>query len=54
MNQNNKKFMYTCVVIPSAIASGIIGGISSVITSYFFQPIWQKITRWWNNEHKIN
>ena len=38
-----KNFIYTCVVIPVAVANGIIGGISSVITAYFFKPVWEKI-----------
>lgn len=42
-----KKYIYTCVVVPVAVANGIIGGISSVITAYFFKPIWIKITKLW-------
>ena len=51
-----KTFTYTCVVIPVAVTNGIIGGVSSVITAYFFRPIWNKITKLWekNNERKIN
>ena len=51
-----KKIAYTCVVLPVAVTNGIIGGISSVITVYFFRPIWNKITKLWekNNERKIN
>jgi hypothetical protein len=41
--KNSKKtIVYTCVVIPVAVANGIIGGISSVITAYFFKPVWNK------------
>lgn len=48
-NKDPKKiFVYTCVVIPVAIANGIIGGISSVITAYFFKPVWDKIIKWWH------
>ena len=51
-----KKIVYTCVVVPVAVTNGIIGGISSVITAYFFKPIWHQITKLWekNNERKIN
>ena len=49
-----KKFAYTCVIVPVAVANGIIGGISSVITAYFFKPIWDRTTKWWNNERKTN
>ena len=49
-----KKVIYTCVVVPVAIANGILGGISSVITAYFFKPIWNKFMGWWNDERKVN
>ena len=47
-NPNKKRVLYTCVVIPTAVANGIIGGLSSVITAYFFKPIWEKTMKWWN------
>jgi len=49
-----KKNVYTCVVVPVAVANGIIGGISSVITVYFFKPIWDRTMKWWNDERKID
>jgi hypothetical protein len=49
-----KKIIYTCVVIPAAVANGVIGGISSVITVYFFQPIWQKITKLWEKNKDVH
>lgn len=55
MNQKPKKtFKYTCVVIPVAVANGVIGGISSVITAYFFKPVWEKIVKTldWNKNEK--
>jgi len=45
-----KNIVYTCVVIPVAVANGIVGGISSVITAYFFKPIWNKIVKFWENK----
>lgn len=42
-----KKIVYTCVVVPVAVTNGIIGGISSVITAYFFKPVWNQITKLW-------
>ena len=33
------------IVITTPIANGIIGGISSVITAYFFKPVWEKIVK---------
>jgi hypothetical protein len=42
-----KKAVYTCIVVPVAVANGVIGGISSVITAYFFKPVWEKITKLW-------
>ena len=56
MNQKQPKkdFKYTCVVIPVAVANGILGGISSVITVYFFKPVWDKIVKTlnWNKNEK--
>ncbi len=49
-----KKVIYTCVVVPVAVANGILGGISSVITAYFFKPAWNKFMGWWNDEPKVN
>ena len=46
-NQKKPNIVYTCVVIPVAVANGVVGGISSVITAYFFKPIWNKITKLW-------
>jgi hypothetical protein len=45
-----KNIVYTCVVVPVAVANGIIGGISSVITVYFFKPLWDRTINWWNNK----
>ena len=47
-----KNFVYTCVVIPAAVANGVVGGISSVITAYFFKPIWDRSVKWWNDRYK--
>ena len=44
---NQKKFKYTCIVIPAAVANGMIGGITSVITAYFFRPLWNQIAKLW-------
>lgn len=59
MSTKPKKIVYSCVVIPAAVTSGIVSGISGVIASYFFRPIWNKITKIWekpeiNNDSKIN
>jgi hypothetical protein len=45
--KNQKQILYTCIVIPAAVTNGIIGGIFSVISSYFFKPLWNKITKLW-------
>ena len=50
MTIKKKNIVYTCVVIPVAVANGIVGGISSVITAYFFKPIWNKIVKFWENK----
>ena len=54
MTTKKKNIVYTCVVVPVAVANGIIGGVASVITSYFFRPVWEKTIKWWNNERKTN
>lgn len=54
--KKKKKFVYTCVVVPVAVANGMIGGVTSVITAYFFRPLWNRITKLWDktNDSKIN
>lgn len=47
MTTKKKNIVYTCVVVPVAVANGIIGGVSSVIAAYFFKPIWNKIAQLW-------
>ena len=43
-------------VVPALTMSGIINasisGIVSFIAVYFFAPIWEKITNWWNKKRK--
>jgi hypothetical protein len=44
IQDNNKdKFLIKCIIIPVSVTNGILSGISSVITVYFFKPIWEKI-----------
>jgi hypothetical protein len=48
--QQNNDIENQCVVpvvVTAPIINGIIGGISSVITAYFFKPIWDKIVKVW-------
>jgi hypothetical protein len=42
------------VVIATPVINGVIGGISSVITAYFFKPVWEKIVNIldWNKNEK--
>lgn len=55
-NNKKKKLVYTCVVVPVAVANGMIGGITSVITAYFFRPLWNQIAKLWEktNDSKID
>jgi len=51
--QQNDEVENQCIVpiaIATPVANGIIGGISSVITAYFFRPVWEKITLIWSNK----
>lgn len=54
-HQTNKDIQNQCVVpvvVTTPIINGVIGGISSVITAYFFKPVWKKITKLWYNKNK--
>lgn len=33
------------VVVSTPIINGVIGGISSVIASYLFRPVWEKLVK---------
>lgn len=51
MTTKNK--IYTCcVIVPVSVANGVIGGISSVITAYFFKPLWDRTIKWWKDKYK--
>ena len=55
--QQNKNIENQClipVVVTTPIINGMIGGISSVITAYFFKPVWDKIVKTldWNKNEK--
>lgn len=55
--QQNKDIENQCVVpvvVTTPIINGVIGGISSVITAYFFKPVWDKIVKVldWNKNEK--
>ena len=56
--QNNEPVEKQCIVVPIVVATpvinGILGGISSVITVYFFKPVWDKITLIWNNKKNVS
>lgn len=50
----DKKYKYTILVLPTitvvAIINGIVSGITSVIVSYFFRPLWNNIVKGWKND----
>ena len=52
--QQNKDIENQCLVpvVTTPVINGVIGGISSVITAYFFKPVWEKITKLWENKDK--
>jgi hypothetical protein len=55
--QNNEPIEKQCIVpvlIATPVINGMIGGISSVITVYFFKPVWDKITLIWNNKKDVS
>ena len=52
-HQTTEDTQNQCVVpavVATPIINGVIGGISSVITVYFFKPVWEKITKLWDNK----
>lgn len=53
--QTNELAEKQCVVpiaVTTPVINGMIGGISSVITVYFFKPVWDKITKLWESKDK--
>ena len=50
MEHKDKKDDYSVLMIPVVVVNGIVSGIVSVITAYFFRPIWNKLMNWWNNK----
>lgn len=38
---------FKALMIPVVVVNGIFSGIISVITSYFFKPLWNKLMDWW-------
>lgn len=54
MEHKDNEPKYGILMIPVVVVNGILSGIISVITAYFFKPIWHKIMGLWNNERKIN
>jgi hypothetical protein len=55
--QTNEPVEKQCIVpvlITAPVINGMIGGISSVITVYFFKPVWDKITLIWNNKKDVS
>lgn len=53
-DSSKKNIVYACIVIPPAIITGTISGISGVIASYFFKPVWNKITKIWEKNDEQN
>lgn len=54
-HQTNKPLENQCIVpivVTTPVVNGIIGGVSSVITAYFFKPIWDKIVKLWSVKNK--
>lgn len=48
MEHKDKKDSVQILMIPVVVVNGILSGIVSVITAYFFKPIWNKIVSWWH------
>lgn len=48
MDPKDKDQEYGILMIPVVVVNGIVSGIVSVITAYFFKPLWNKFMGWWN------
>lgn len=49
MDPDKSQKKYTTLLIPVVVVNGIVSGIVSVITAYFFRPLWNKLMEWWHN-----
>jgi hypothetical protein len=47
-HKNKDESEFQILMIPVFIINGIFSGMISVVTAYFFKPIWDKITKLWN------
>lgn len=47
MEHKNKDQQFKTLMIPVVIVNGVVGGLVSVVTSYFFKPVWDKIMSRW-------
>lgn len=50
MKHNKDQNQFKVLMIPVIVVNGIVSGVVSVITAYFFKPIWNKITSYWNTK----
>lgn len=51
---SDRQYKYTMLVIPAVVMNGMLSGIISVITAYFFRPIWHQATKTINALFKNN
>lgn len=51
-NKDNQDNQYKTLMIPVIVVNGIVSGVISVITSYFFKPLWNRAVTWWNDQYK--
>lgn len=47
MDHNEENNKVSVLMIPVVVVNGIMSGVVSVITAYFFKPLWEKITKLW-------
>ena len=43
MEHNSDHNKHNILMIPVVVVNGMISGIVSVITAYFFKPLWNKL-----------
>lgn len=50
MEHDKNKNQFKALMIPVIVVNGIVSGIVSVITAYFFKPIWNKVIGYWSKK----
>ena len=47
---DNKTKIQSVTITVAGLLTSAINGIVAYIAVYFFQPLWEKIVKWWNQK----